>query len=71
VAGSEFWQTDVEYIKWKDNLGNCGFKTKIPFMHKAIILCGLQMLLTVFREPGWPIIFTIRVETDPIGRKII
>lgn len=31
VAGSEFWQTDVEYIKWKDNLGNQGFKTRNTF----------------------------------------
>ncbi len=31
VPGSEFWQTDVEYIKWQDNLGNLGFKTKNTF----------------------------------------
>lgn len=31
VAGTEFWQTDVEYIKWSDNLGNQGFKTKNTF----------------------------------------
>lgn len=31
VAGTEFWQTDVEYIKWNDNLGNQGFKTKNTF----------------------------------------
>lgn len=31
VPGSEFWQTDVEYIKWTDNLGNKGFKTKNTF----------------------------------------
>jgi hypothetical protein len=31
VPGSEFWQTDTEYIKWQDNLGNLGFKTKNTF----------------------------------------
>ncbi|OXA84603.1 cell surface protein [Flavobacterium hercynium] len=31
VAGIEFWQTDVEYISWEDNLGNTGYKTKNVF----------------------------------------
>jgi hypothetical protein len=31
VPGSEFWETDTEYIKWQDNLGNLGFKTKNTF----------------------------------------
>ncbi len=31
IPGSEFWQTDVEYIKWQDNFGNSGFKTKNTF----------------------------------------
>jgi hypothetical protein len=31
IPGTEFWQTDVEYIKWSDNLGNQGFKTKNTF----------------------------------------
>lgn len=31
VPGNEFWQTDTEYIKWEDNLGNSGFKTKNTF----------------------------------------
>lgn len=31
VPGSEFWQADVEYIKWQDNIGNSGFKTKNAF----------------------------------------
>ncbi|WP_278351535.1 cell surface protein [Chryseobacterium gleum] len=31
VPGTEFWQTDVEYIRWSDNLGNQGFKTKNTF----------------------------------------
>jgi hypothetical protein len=31
VPGSEFWETDAEYIKWQDNLGNLGFKTKNTF----------------------------------------
>ncbi len=31
VAGSEDWQADVEYIKWTDNLGNTGFRTRNVF----------------------------------------
>lgn len=31
VAGSEFWQTDVQYIKWEDNQGTSGYKTKNGF----------------------------------------
>lgn len=31
VPGADFWQTDTEYIKWQDNLGNSGFKSKIVF----------------------------------------
>ena len=31
VAGTEYWENDVEYIKWTDNLGNSGFKTKNVF----------------------------------------
>jgi hypothetical protein len=31
VPGSEPWQADIEYIKWQDNLGNTGFKTKNGF----------------------------------------
>ncbi len=31
VPGNEYWQTDVEYIKWEDNKGNSGFKTKNTF----------------------------------------
>jgi len=31
VPGNEFWQTDVEYLKWEDNLGNLGFKIKNTF----------------------------------------
>ncbi|WP_345990890.1 cell surface protein [Chryseobacterium sp. Chry.R1] len=31
VPGSEPWQTDIEYIKWQDNQGNTGFKTKNGF----------------------------------------
>lgn len=31
VPGTEFWQTDVEYIKWQDTLGNVGFKTRNTF----------------------------------------
>ncbi|MBP2618412.1 cell surface protein [Chryseobacterium jejuense] len=31
VPGNDSWQTDVEYIKWQDNIGNTGFKTKMAF----------------------------------------
>lgn len=31
VAGEEFWQVDIEYIKWQDNLGNSGYKTRNAF----------------------------------------
>ncbi len=31
IAGTDFWQIDVEYIKWQDNLGNSGYKTKNGF----------------------------------------
>lgn len=31
VAGDEFWQTDIEYIKWNDNLGGSGYKTQSTF----------------------------------------
>ncbi|AZA93944.1 Uncharacterised protein [Chryseobacterium nakagawai] len=31
VPGNDGWQTDIEYIKWQDNLGNTGFKTKNAF----------------------------------------
>jgi hypothetical protein len=31
VAGQEYWQTDIEYSKWQDNLGNSGYKTKNAF----------------------------------------
>ncbi|OCA77711.1 cell surface protein [Chryseobacterium contaminans] len=31
VPGNDSWQSDVEYIKWQDNTGNTGFKTKMVF----------------------------------------
>ncbi|SHM14859.1 cell surface protein [Chryseobacterium polytrichastri] len=31
VSGNEPWEYDVEYIKWQDNLGNSGYKTKNSF----------------------------------------
>lgn len=31
VLGNQGWQVDIEYIKWQDNLGNNGFKTKNMF----------------------------------------
>ncbi|MDW8848532.1 cell surface protein [Flavobacterium sp. MMLR14_040] len=35
VAGDEFWQADVEYIKWQDNLGNSGHKTQNSFHNQS------------------------------------
>ena len=35
VAGGEFWQADVEYIKWQDNLGNSGYKTQNTFHNQS------------------------------------
>ncbi|MDA6070288.1 cell surface protein [Flavobacterium sp. AC] len=31
VAGDEFWQTNIEYIKWQDNQGASGYKTQNAF----------------------------------------
>lgn len=31
VPGNEFWETDKEYVKWQDNLGNSGYKTRNTF----------------------------------------
>ena len=31
VPGTEEWLTDIEYIKWKDNQGNSGYKSKTSF----------------------------------------
>lgn len=31
VPGNEYWENDVEYIKWTDNLGKTGFKTRNVF----------------------------------------
>lgn len=31
VKGSASWQLDIEHIKWEDNQGNSGFKTKNSF----------------------------------------
>lgn len=42
VPGSEFWQTDVEYIKWQDNFGNSGFKTKNTFHSQSYYPLWLQ-----------------------------
>ncbi|WP_264530904.1 cell surface protein [Flavobacterium sp. N502540] len=35
VAGQDFWQTDVQYIKWEDNQGNSGYKTKNGFHEQS------------------------------------
>lgn len=31
VAGDEFWQANIEYVKWQDNQGNSGYKTQNAF----------------------------------------
>lgn len=31
VLGNKYWETDIEYIKWEDNQGNYGYKTKNTF----------------------------------------
>lgn len=31
VPGNDPWQTDIEYVKWQDNQGNTGFKTRNTF----------------------------------------
>lgn len=31
VKGKEYWEADVEYVKWQDNAGNSGYKTKNIF----------------------------------------
>lgn len=49
VPGSELWQTDVEYIKWQDNIGNSGFKTKNTFHSQSyypLWLSGTSYSLT-------------------------
>ncbi|MDR1877592.1 MAG: cell surface protein [Flavobacteriaceae bacterium] len=33
VPGAEGWQTDIQYIRWTDNQGNTGYKTKNSY-HK-------------------------------------
>lgn len=35
VAGDDFWQADVEYIKWQDNQGNSGYKTQNTFHNQS------------------------------------
>lgn len=35
VIGGEFWQADIEYIKWEDNLGNSGYKTQNTFHNQS------------------------------------
>ncbi|MCT2407925.1 cell surface protein [Chryseobacterium antibioticum] len=49
VPGSELWQTDVEYIKWQDNIGNSGLKTKNTFHSQSyypLWLSGTSYSLT-------------------------
>lgn len=35
VAGQDFWQTDVQYVKWEDNQGSSGYKTKNGFHEQS------------------------------------
>ncbi|MFH6989946.1 cell surface protein [Flavobacterium collinsii] len=35
VAGQDFWQTDVQYVKWEDNQGGSGYKTKNGFHEQS------------------------------------
>jgi hypothetical protein len=35
VTGEEFWQMDKEYVKWQDNLGNTGYKSKNAFHEQS------------------------------------
>lgn len=35
VVGDDFWQADVEYIKWQDNQGNSGYKTQNAFHNQS------------------------------------
>ncbi|MFH7015576.1 cell surface protein [Flavobacterium sp. FlaQc-47] len=35
VTGEEFWQIDSEYIKWEDNQGKSGFKSKNAFHEQS------------------------------------
>lgn len=35
IAGSMEWELDVEYIKWTDNQGNSGYKTKNMFHNQS------------------------------------
>lgn len=35
AEGNESWQSDSEYIKWQDNLGNSGFKSKNIFHEQS------------------------------------
>lgn len=35
VAGQDFWQIDVQYIKWEDNQGGSGYKTKNGFHEQS------------------------------------
>lgn len=49
VPGDDSWQADVEYIKWQDNLGNNGFKTKNAFHSQSyypLWLSGTSYVLT-------------------------
>ncbi|WP_426275638.1 cell surface protein [Chryseobacterium sp. S-02] len=62
VPGSEFWQTDVEYLKWEDNLGNSGYKTKNTFhaqsyypqwlSNTSYTLTGTKLLNNFYDQSG-------------------
>jgi hypothetical protein len=62
VPGNEFWQTDVEYLKWEDNLGNSGYKTKNTFhaqsyypqwfSNTSYALTGTKLLNNFYDQSG-------------------
>ncbi|KFF27886.1 hypothetical protein [Chryseobacterium vrystaatense] len=49
VLGSEGWQYDVEYLKWQDNMGNSGYKTKNSFnSHNSYYPLWISDPLSIF-----------------------
>lgn len=62
VPGADFWQTDAEYIKWQDNLGNSGFKSKNVFHDQSYYplwlgdasytLTGTKLMNNYFDQSG-------------------
>lgn len=49
VPGDNFWQTDIQYIKWQDNQGKTGYKTKNTFHNQSyypLWISGISYTLT-------------------------